>query len=28
MAEGAPALWDYAHRLIDEAVAKGYLTEG
>jgi putative hydrolase of HD superfamily len=28
MAEGAPALWDYARRLIDEAVAKGYLAEG
>lgn len=24
--EGAPALWDYARKLIDEAVARGYLA--
>jgi putative hydrolase of HD superfamily len=28
IAEGAPALWDYARGLIDAAVAKGYLAEG
>jgi putative hydrolase of HD superfamily len=28
IAEGAPALWEYARRLIDDAVAKGYLAEG
>jgi putative hydrolase of HD superfamily len=27
MAEGAPELWEYARRLISEAVAKGYLAE-
>jgi putative hydrolase of HD superfamily len=27
MAEGAPALWQYAESLIHEAVAKGYLAE-
>jgi putative hydrolase of HD superfamily len=26
MAEGAPALWDTARRLLDDAVAKGYLA--
>jgi len=25
--EGAPALWDYARKLIDQAVERGYLTE-
>ena len=28
IAEGAPALWDYARLLIDDAVARGYLAEG
>jgi putative hydrolase of HD superfamily len=27
MAEGAPGLWDHARRLIEEAVARGYLAE-
>lgn len=27
IAEGAPALWDYARRLIDSAVARGYLAD-
>lgn len=26
IADGAPALWDYAAKLIDDAVAKGYLN--
>jgi putative hydrolase of HD superfamily len=28
IAEGAPALWDYARRLIDDAVARCYLADG
>jgi putative hydrolase of HD superfamily len=28
VAEGAPELWAYAARLIDEAVARGYLADG
>lgn len=28
IAEGAPRLWDYARRIIDEAVARGYLAGG
>jgi putative hydrolases of HD superfamily len=28
IAEGAPALWDYAKGLIEDAVSKGYLTDG
>lgn len=28
MAEGAPALWDYARRIIDDAVTRGYLASG
>ena len=28
MAEGAPALWDYARRFVADAVARGYLLPG
>jgi putative hydrolase of HD superfamily len=28
IAEGAPVLWEYARRLIDDAVTRGYLAEG
>lgn len=28
MAEGAPALWDYARQFVADAVAKGYLGQG
>jgi putative hydrolase of HD superfamily len=28
IADGAPALWEYAKRLIDDAVVKGYLAAG
>ncbi len=28
MANGAPALWDFAHQLIEDAVRKGYISKG
>ncbi len=28
IADGSPALWDCARRLIEESVARGYLPEG